>query len=360
MSVFAVVGLPGSGKTYSVVEHQVFPALRAHRTVVTNVPLKWDLVRAEYPGCDLRQVNIETWVAEPERVAEDCPAGAVIVLDEVWRLWPAGARADKIPEAFRSFLAEHRHRVDASGDSQQIVLVTQDLKQIAAFARQQVEQTFRCVKLTSVGLSKRFRVDIFQGPAEGPNPPVSARLRQMFGRYDKRVFGFYVSHTMSEAGQEGANESAIDRRGNVLMRPLVLLSPLVIVLLVVGGIYGLRHGGAAGRGMLGVRSADAAGRVSGGGRGVLGGVRDGGTGVASGVGVWRVTARFAGLCWSGGCGWALLEDGAREAWVQLYACRQVGPGWRCPAPGGGWATDSFAPSRPSVADRSSVGARLER
>lgn len=360
MSVFAVVGLPGSGKTYSVVEHQIFPALRARRTVVTNVPLKWDLVRGEYPGCDLRQVNIETWVAEPERVGEECPPGAVIVLDEVWRLWPAGARADRIPEAFRSFLAEHRHRVDASGDSQQIVLVTQDLKQIAAFARQQVEQTFRCVKLTAVGLSRRFRVDIFQGPAEGPNPPVSARLRQLFGRYDKRVFGFYVSHTMSESSEEGANEAAVDRRGNVLMRPLVLLSPVLVVLLVLGGIYGLRHGGVTGRGMLGVRAANAAGRVPGGGGGFLGRRGDGRARSVARVGGWRLTARFAGLCWSGGCGWALLEDGSREAWVQLLSCRQVGPGWRCPAPGGGWASDAFAPARPSLADRSSVRVGLER
>ena len=352
MSVFAVVGLPGAGKTYSVVEHHIFPALRQHRTVVTNVPLKWDLVRAEFPGCDLRQVNIETWLANPDVVEEECPAGAVIVLDEVWRLWKSGERADKIPEAFKSFLAEHRHRVNEAGDSQQIVLVTQDLKQLAAFARQQVEQTFRCVKLTSLGLARRFRVDVYQGAAEGQNPPVSLRLRQMFGRYDKRVFGFYVSHTMSEAGADGANEAAIDTRGNVLKRPLLMLTPLIIVLLIVGGVYGLRHGGLAGRAVLGVRPAAAAPALAGAlGRSALVGRRGGGG--AGGVGGWRLTARLSGICWAGGCGWALLEERGRVDWVQLVRCREVGPTWECPAPGGGWATDAFR-RRPSVAVRRSL------
>jgi len=350
MSVFAVVGLPGSGKTYSAVEHQILPALRAHRTVVTNVPLKWDLVREHVPGCDLRQVNLETWLQEPDRIEVDCPPGAVIVLDEVWRLWPAGARADKIPEAFRSFLAEHRHRMNESGDSQQIVLVTQDLKQIAAFARQQIEQTFRCVKLSFVGSAKRFRVDIFQGPAEGPNPPVSQRLRQLFGRYDKRVYGFYVSHTLSEAG-EGApvNETAIDGRGNVLKRPLLMLVPVIIVGLLVYGVYGLKHGSL-------VPKSAAAELPSGGLRTLS---SPAGASVVVARPAWRVTGRFSGLCFAGSCGWALLQEGDREAWVPLYRCRQLGMEWRCPSPDGGDAGDAFRPG-PSVARSSSLGGQLER
>lgn len=356
MSVFAVVGLPGSGKTYSVVEHHIFPALRQHRCVVTNVPLKWDLVRAQFPGCDLRQVNVETWVTEPDRIEGDCPAGSVIVLDEVWRLWPAGARADKIPEAFRSFLAEHRHRMNQAGDSQQIVLVTQDLKQISAFARQQVEQTFRCVKLSFVGASKRFRVDVFQGPAEGPNPPVSLRLRQMLGRYDKRVFGFYVSHTMSEAGDGvSVNESAMDDRGNVLKRPLLMLTPVIIVLLVAGGLYGLRRGGLGGGNVARASDVGAVGRLA----SPLVAGRGGGGG--SGVARWHVTARYAGLCTAGSCGWAVLEDGSQQLWVPLNRCRQLALEWLCAVPGGGEASDAFVRRlEPSLAPRSSLMGRLER
>lgn len=356
MSVLAYTGLPGSGKTYSVVEHQILPALRAHRVVVTNVPLKWDLVRADFPGCDLRQVDVNTWLGEPHRIMEDVPAGSVCVLDEVWRLWPSGARADKIPEEFRSFLAEHRHRVNASGDSSQIVLVTQDLKQIAAFARQQVEQTFRTVKLTMVGMSKRFRVDVYQGPAEGPNPPVSQRLRQIPGRYDKRVFGYYVSHTQSEAGQDGAQEAAVDGRGNVLKRPLLMLTPVIIVGLLAGGLYGLRHGGVAGAAVLrgGVPGAVA------GARALASDAVGGGGGPGGGVVGWRVTGRLEGACWSGICGWAMVQAGDREAWVPLARCRDVEGTWQCPGPGGGRADDGFVPAGPSMAEASSVGARLTR
>lgn len=230
MSIFAYVGLPGSGKTYSVVEHQILPALRMQRVVCTNVPMKWDLVKAEVGG-DLRQFPMEAVRANPEVIMEAVPPGAILVLDEVWRIFPAGLKANQVPEAFRSVFAEHRHRVNAAGQSTQIVLVTQDLAQISAFARQLVEQTFRTVKLTSLGLQSRFRVDVYAGPVTGPNPPINTRLREIFGRYDKRIFRLYESHTQSEAGTDGADEKAVDRRGNVLLRPLMIAAPVIMLVL---------------------------------------------------------------------------------------------------------------------------------
>lgn len=234
MSVFAYVGLPRSGKTYTAVSQQILPALRQGRLVVTNVPMKRDVVVRDIPDAEnlLREFPMAAVVAAPDSIWEHCPNGALVVLDEVWRFWPAGKKVDKIPEAWKSFLAEHGHRVDAAGNAMQVVLITQDLAQIAAFARQLVEQTFRTIKLSSIGFHKKFRTDIYGGPVQGPNPPEAQRLRQIFGTYDPKVYQYYTSHTLSEAGEGGANEKAIDERGNVFLKPAMMALPFLVLGLV--------------------------------------------------------------------------------------------------------------------------------
>ncbi len=65
--------------------------------------------------------------AEPHRVREFVKPGCVWVLDEVWRLFPQGQHANRVPDDFKSLLAEHRHMLDAAGQSVRIVLGVQDL-----------------------------------------------------------------------------------------------------------------------------------------------------------------------------------------------------------------------------------------
>lgn len=239
MSIYAYVGMPGSGKSYDVVANQILPALKSGRTVVTNVPLRLDAVRAVVPDPDVREFPTEQIQASPELIDQYAIPGCVLVLDEVWRLWPAGQKAHQVPEPFRKLLAEHRHMVDANENSTQIVLVTQDLAQIGAFARQLVEQTFYHTKLTHVGASGSYRVDIYQGPQTGPNPPKQARLREIFGRYSKDVFALYESHTQRTNkldGTGGANEKSADRRGVIWKRPGFILGGVVCVALVAWAV----------------------------------------------------------------------------------------------------------------------------
>lgn len=243
MSIVAYTGLPGSGKSYTVVEQQILPALKAGRLVVTNLPVRRDLLCQDL-GVDtqmLREFPAEAVAAQPEMIFEVAPNGCVLVLDEVWRLFPAGLKSNKVPEAFRTVFAEHRHRVDAAGQAMQIVLVTQDLAQIAAFARQLVETTFRTTKLTAIGQRGRFRTDVYASAVSGPNPNPSSALRQLFGRYKPEVWRYYVSHTQSDSGEDGANEAPVDRRANVLLRPVMIAAPFVVVGLVWFGVSRLWH-----------------------------------------------------------------------------------------------------------------------
>jgi zona occludens toxin len=338
VSVDAYTGLPGSGKSYSAIAQQVLPALKAGRHVVTNLPLKLDLVEAELGGNGGRVdlVDLQEIEAAPERMDALFPPGCVAILDEVWRLFPAGRKVDRIPEPYKAFFAEHRHRVDATGNSTQIVLVCQDLAQIAAFARQLVETTYRTTKLTTLGLSKRFRVDVYHGPVSGPNPPVTQALRRIFGRYDRKVYRYYVSHTQSESATEGANEASVDRRNNLLLRPAAVLVPLGIVGLVGWGLWRLHVAHQELLHPKGPAKRDGFVTLAAAGPGAVG------AGGQDRQLVWHLTGRFEGLCWQGGCGWALVERGEESRWLPLHDCWAVGPNWTCRYPVDGAASSSAA------------------
>lgn len=230
MAIDAYVGLPGSGKSYSVVKFAILPSLKQARTVITNIPLT-DLAHSEYPD-QIRQLPHD-WYKD-EKLFDQVPNGSVVVLDELWRRWPKGMPAAKVPFRDKEFLAEHRHLVDEQGNSTRIVLVTQDLDQIAAFATMLVDTTYQSVKLNAIGASKRFRVDIYQGAAKGQRPPKSRLLRSVFDRYEKSIHQYYQSATKSLTGQVG-DESKADGRASIWRSPLVLfalVSPVLIGILI--------------------------------------------------------------------------------------------------------------------------------
>lgn len=240
MSIVAYVGIPGSGKSYGVVENVIVPALKAGRTVVHNFRLEVDAI-ADYVG-----ISCGTLVELPERCDAHAVvqhgidyAGAVFVLDEAWRFWPAGTHANKIPDAEKEFFAMHRHRVGPDGHSSEIVLVTQDLAQCSAFLRSLVEQTFRATKLTAVGSTRRYRIDIYEGAVTGQQPPAARRLREIFGVYKPEIFTLYRSHTQSKSGTAGAEVKA-DRRGNVLHGARLKLA-VIAVLLLPAAVWAAAH-----------------------------------------------------------------------------------------------------------------------
>lgn len=245
MAIDAYVGLPGHGKSYGVTEHVIIPSVKEGRHVVTNIPLEIDELLADFgtPDSQITQLP-EDWFERPD-MADFVPAGSVLVLDELWRRWPAGLKANQANLADKSLLAEHRHRVDEKGRSMRIVLVTQDLSQIAAWVRILVEQTYKMTKLTAVGSKKKFRVDIYRGAPTGQNIPKSHLIRQMFGQYKPEVYRYYSSATQSATGSVG-DESKADGRGNLLKSPFIIFSlvaPIVLIPLLVWYVVGIFSSG---------------------------------------------------------------------------------------------------------------------
>ena len=231
MAIEAYVGLPGHGKSYGVVEHVVLPSIMEGRHVVTNIPLEREDILADHavPGYEITQLP-EDWFERPD-MADFVPAGSVLILDELWRRWPSGLKANQASLADKSLLAEHRHRVDASGRSMRIVLVTQDLSQLASWVRILVEQTYKMTKLTAIGSTKKFRVDIYMGAPTGHNIPKSKLVRQTYGTFRKQIHKYYSSATQSATGKVG-DESKADKRGVIWRSPFIIFS-------IVGPIIGI-------------------------------------------------------------------------------------------------------------------------
>lgn len=212
MAITAYVGLPGHGKSYGVVDNVIAPAIKAGRRVWTNIPCNED-VWLERFGCVPTRFQTQDVVDDADWFDGVFEAGAILVIDELWRLWPSGLKASDVSEQHKSFLAEHRHRVGADGFSTDVVFVTQDLAQIAAFARQLVETTYRVVKPVSLGIKNKYRVDSYFGAVTGANPPVSKRESDSHGLFKSEVFALYKSHTMS--GHGAGTEATVDDRNNL-------------------------------------------------------------------------------------------------------------------------------------------------
>jgi len=206
MAINGYVGLPGSGKSYGVVEHVIIPSLKQNRLVVTNIPLDVDALLMDFGG-RINQLDDDWHLLEDLHTI--APNGCVLVLDEVWSRFPAGLKQNQLKSTDSELLMKHRHLVDEQGRAMRIVLVTQDLQQIASGVRALIDTTYRMTKLNK----QRFRVDIYKGAVTGNRPPKNLILRQTFGKYQKQVYQYYKSATQSKTGDVG-DESSADSRNN--------------------------------------------------------------------------------------------------------------------------------------------------
>jgi len=212
MAIYAYTGNPGAGKSYEVVNNPMLRAVAEGRPVWTNIPVN-------LPG-----PHVVKGDAANEHWYLDAPPGALVVIDEVWRYWPSGQKTSTVREDIREFLAMHRHRT-SMGQSTDILIVCQDLSQVAAFVRDLVEKTFRMRKLSGLGTRSSYRVDVYRGAVRGARGRAEDHIAGWVTRYKPDGFKLYQSHT--QGGD--AKEIEVDKRGSVWRRPAVLAIPLALL-----------------------------------------------------------------------------------------------------------------------------------
>ncbi|MGQ0619659.1 MAG: zonular occludens toxin domain-containing protein [Panacagrimonas sp.] len=216
MSIICYTGLPGSGKSYSVVENVVIPALKSGRIVAHNLSLNDTALGIVCDGLKPEQLVEIPRDCTPQEFIQLCPLGAVVVIDEVWRYWPAGIKASEVPLNELKFFKEHRHRVGEAGVATEIVVVDQDPKTgVPAFLRALIEATYVHEKMSKVGAKGSFRVDVYARCQGAERPSKGALIRKLAGRYKPEVWNCYVSHTQAKRIGEAGLELAADGRASV-------------------------------------------------------------------------------------------------------------------------------------------------
>lgn len=245
MAINAYTGLMGSGKSYEVVENVILPALLVGRRVVTNVAnLQQDDIFAylvEKFGADLDKLGqivqvVNDDIEKPDFFPEEVKAGEValpsivlpgdlVVIDECWRWWAAGAR---ITPAHMTFFRMHRHFVNPETKATcDMVLVVQDISDLDRKLKVVVENTYRMSKHKALGSTKRYRVDIFTS-----YKTTRAPYRSLQRKYNKEIFALYQSY--SQGGEAGGKEVAIDGRANIFKGALFrIVLPFFLLVFVL-------------------------------------------------------------------------------------------------------------------------------
>lgn len=239
MSIQALVGLTGHGKSYSAIDMFLLPAVKEGRIIVTNVPILPKLYE-DYPQAlgkihdiDLSEMakpqNNELWL--------DQPKGALFLLDELWRVWPSGLKTKDIPHQQISFIKEHRHNIDESGREPDIVLITQSLADIASSIRDMAELTIICTKLIELGAKNNFRRDVYRGAIKGFTGPKTAFTTSEQCRYDPKVYQYYKSHTKAEGNATSINNKGVVNK-TIFSSFTFKAGCVVLVLVIAGAVYG--------------------------------------------------------------------------------------------------------------------------
>lgn len=239
MSILAFIGLPGSGKSYGVVQNVVVPNLQKKRTIVTNLLLRADALRADlfnpFEALPVHLLTDEQF--QTEDLLKKYP-GAVFIIDEAQRYFPAGMTEAKLPGHYKDFFSMHRHSAcPVTGFTSEIVLVSQCTSKIASPVRTLVEYTYISKKMSSVGADNRYRVDVYEG-CQSLKYKKGEFVRQIFGKYEPPFTNYYKSHTQS-SDNVVTNESRADQRSNVWKSGKVrayvgamLMAPILIIIAI--------------------------------------------------------------------------------------------------------------------------------
>jgi zona occludens toxin len=233
----------GSGKSFECVRSVIIPAIAAGRRVVTNVDgIDSDAIRAyvhEKQGITLEKLGHVVHCSNDDVFKEDffpygvdvetfCRGGDLVCIDEAWRFWGTDS---KICTNHRIFFREHRHYVDpVSKVSCDLVLMVQDIGDLQRLLKAVVELSFRTTKIKSLGLSKVYRVEMW----EGWKQTLKARQSVSNKSYDPAIFPLYSSYS-GGAGKE----VTVDSRQNILNSPKLWLMVAGVMLCAGVSIYGV-------------------------------------------------------------------------------------------------------------------------
>lgn len=243
MAIIAYTGVMGSGKTYEAVSTAALGALRAGRRVVTNISgFNFEAIRDHLgpfkDGSHLeadrvlvvssQRVTQPHFFYDPDSVIDSVvKPGDLVLIDEVWSFWGAGV---KLLSEHQKFFRMHRHYTEqGTGVSCDLCIMIQDLSSLHRFIRGVIETSYKFTKMKSLGLSSRYRVEVYEGGKPRRATLISASVK----KYNKEIFPLYQSYE----GGAGTEKTIDDRQNLFSNKGFVFFFVLSFVVLLGGGYW---------------------------------------------------------------------------------------------------------------------------
>ena len=242
MAISAYTGVPGAGKSYAMISQVIVPGVARGRRVLTNIEgvkpeLIADYCHKRWPENNIGEVvlfdgkdALKPGFFPTEEIPDDetfVKGGDLIVFDE-WRLY--FPRRGKHPnDELEAFLRWHRHLVDQSGQTCDVVIGTQLPTDVHTDYRGLISTSYKFRKLKSLGMNKTYAYHVYEGHLQ----PKGGHYADGNGRYKKEVFALYSSYT---AGADGT-ENNTDARQTIWKKSLIFIVGGVIAMMAIGA-YG--------------------------------------------------------------------------------------------------------------------------
>lgn len=252
MPINAFGGGPGTGKTYSVLEHVILPALAKGRFVITNIE---GLQEAEiyahvadkfYKGeifcighircCDRDAPHLEDFFPGQDQLDKPGPVpapdngkvcgGDLVVIDEATRYWGSDA---KVKKGHAYFFREHRHFANELGHTCDLVVIDPDLSMLVRALKGKVEMASVTHKPKEIGLN-RYVVNLYRGVRTSGKPTST----QGPFKFKPEIYTLYKSYSHA-----AAKEQSIDKRQNLLNNPRLWMYAAGLVSLFCLCMWGL-------------------------------------------------------------------------------------------------------------------------
>ncbi len=184
-------GVPGSGKSYHAICEKFLPWVKQGRRLYIAVDGIYLDRLSLFTGIDLealeQQITIWKDSVEVLQAFQHVEPGSAVIIDEAQTVFRS---MQKVEPGLLRWLETHRHYgVD-------ILLMSQDFRQMSQGVTRLIEATVKFRKLAFVGLSKKY-----QGKVRG-NPEDNEVIRAFVGTYSPAIYAYYSSYASAAIREE--------------------------------------------------------------------------------------------------------------------------------------------------------------
>ena len=184
-------GVPGSGKSYHAICEKFLPWVKQGRRLYIAVDGIYLDRLSLFTGIELsvleQQITIWKDSVEVLQAFPHVEPGSAVIIDEAQTVFRS---MQKVEPGLLRWLETHRHYgVD-------ILLMSQDFRQMSQGVTRLIEATVKFRKLAFVGLSKKY-----QGKVRG-NPEDNEVIRAFVGTYSPAIYAYYSSYASAAIREE--------------------------------------------------------------------------------------------------------------------------------------------------------------